>query len=116
VALVESGLREHGFKRCFQSLRENFRPEEERVDIAPGQKGTALERWMAASMLGDENTAARVAATKAQAVVSTPVDIPESDPEAIDSTELYAREVSALRAEVAALSSRRKRRRYRRHD
>jgi hypothetical protein len=107
MALVESGLREHGWRRSMQSLREQFRPESEGMTEAD-----AIDRWEHASWLGDQNAEALAQRTKAQAKVDADyaADFPEPE---VDPAERYAKEVSALRAEVAALSS--KRRRYRRH-
>ena len=111
MALIDSGLREVGWRRSMQSLRSQFRPESEVMT-----ETDAKDRWELASMVGDENKAARAQRDKEQARVSAQVDTAE--PEPVNPVVHYAKEVSALRAEVAALQQPRKRklrgkRRYR---
>jgi hypothetical protein len=94
-----------------QSLREQFRPVGEGMSEAD-----AIDRWELASALGDENAAARAQRAKEQARLSAQVNAP--DPEPANPVLHYAKEVSALRAEVAELRQPRKRklldkRRYR---
>jgi hypothetical protein len=53
MALVESGLREHGWRRCMASAREQYRRPDDRVEVTPELRGTAEDRWEFASRLGD---------------------------------------------------------------
>jgi hypothetical protein len=53
MALVESGLRDLGWRRSMQSLREQYRPPDDRVEVAPGLKGSEFDRWEYASALRD---------------------------------------------------------------
>lgn len=93
-----------------QSLRSQFRPESEGMTDAD-----AIDRWEHASWLGDQNAEALAQRAKVQAKVDADYAAEVPEPEVADPAGVYAREVSALREEVAALSSRRPRRRYRRH-
>jgi hypothetical protein len=107
MALVESGLREFGWKHSMQSLREAFRPEGEGMSEAD-----AIDRWEHASWLGDQNAEALAQRARAQAKLDADYAAEVPEPEPADPATLYAKEVSALRAEVAELRSKR---RYRRH-
>jgi hypothetical protein len=54
MALVESGLREFGWRRCMQSAREQYRPPDDRVEVSSELRGTAEDRWEYASRLSNE--------------------------------------------------------------
>jgi hypothetical protein len=73
------------------SAREQYRPPDDRVEVAPELRGTVEERWEYASKLGDANTAARMAAAKEQARHE-----PEPEPA---TPERFAQEVAAVRTD-----------------
>jgi hypothetical protein len=91
-----------------QSLREQFRPEGEGMTEAD-----AIERWELASALGDENTAARAQRAKAQTQMDAAYAVPHEKVAEVpdDPVRAYVKEVSALRAEVAELRPRKRKRR-----
>jgi hypothetical protein len=72
------------------SAREQYRPPDDRVEVAPGLKGSEFDRWEYASALGDANTAARIAGDKEQA---------RQEPEPPATPQRYAQEVAPVRAD-----------------